>query len=49
MKQSKWIWCAQHDAQSYNQTVLFSREFEVHAVDAGRLQITADSWYPRFD
>ena len=45
MKQSKWIWCAQHDAQSYNQTVLFSHEFEVHAVDAGRLQITADSWY----
>ena len=45
MKQSKWIWCAQHDAQSYNQTVLFSHEFEVHAVSSGQLQITADSWY----
>jgi hypothetical protein len=39
MKQSKWIWCAQHGACEYNQTVLFQQEFTVKETDGALLQI----------
>ena len=45
MKKSKWIWCVQHSAREYNQTVLFEKEFDVKETDGALLQITADSWY----